>query len=406
MKHAVQIIGLHPGSLEPMESSRNIIANADVLAGGKRLLDKFPDFKGELLPFFSPVASFAAKLEELSNADKKIVLLADGDPLLFGIAESMIRNLGAENICVTPCVSTVQLAASRLGLAWKNFEILSLHGRTDLFPLFSALQRRMDCAVYTDKINSPYVIAKALLQKGVTGYTMTVMADLGTESEIFKTAAVEDFTDCICSDLNIVLLTAERTSEKHPIIGRNDDDFIRQKGLITKLPVRAAGLALLGLSKGLTIWDLGAGCGSVSIEASFLAENSQIFAVEKDSARVKMIEENIRQFGAYTVKAVHGTMPEALATLPDPDRIFIGGGVGRDSATIAEATARLKPGGKIVVHAILMGSVQRTKETFDKLGWQWQAIQLQANISDKLAGDIRFKAQNPVTIMWADKPET
>ncbi|SMF27798.1 precorrin-6y C5,15-methyltransferase (decarboxylating) subunit CbiE [Desulfovibrio gilichinskyi] len=406
MKHAVHIIGLHPGSLEPMESSRQIICEADVLAGGKRLLDKFPEFNGELLTFFTPVAAFAEKLDELRQSGKRIVLLADGDPLLFGIAESMIRNLGSDSVCVIPCVSTVQLAAAKIGKGWKNFEIISLHGRTNSSPLFGALQRVADCAVYTDHINNPAVIAKKLLEKGVANYTMTVLDQLGTSSEKITTGPLDKFLDFTCSDLNLVMLTVGHCSCNHPVIGRSDDDFTRQKGLITKLPVRATGLALLGLSRGQTIWDLGAGCGSVSIEASFLAKNSQVFAVEKDTDRFEMIKENVRKFGAFTVVPVQGTMPQALAELPDPDRIFIGGGIGKDSSTITEATARLKPGGRIVVHAILMGSVQRTKEIFEQLGWQWQAMQLQASISDKLAGDIRFKAQNPVTIMWADKPES
>lgn len=405
MKHAVYIIGLHPGNLEPMESSRQIIYEADVLAGGKRLLDKFPDFNGERLTFFTPVATFAEKLSELSKSGKRIVLLADGDPLLFGIAESMIRNLGSDSVCVIPCVSTIQLAASKTGRGWKDFDIISLHGRTNSSPLFGALQRGVNCFVYTDHINTPAVITKKLLEKGVANYTMTVLDQLGTASEKISTGPLENFLDFTCSDLNLVMLTAEPSSCPPPVIGRSDDDFTRQKGLITKLPVRATGLALLSLSKGQTIWDLGAGCGSVSIEASFLAENSQVFAVEKDPERFEMIKVNIQKFKAFTVEPVQGTMPQVLAGLPDPDRIFIGGGIGKDSSTITDATARLKPGGRIVVHAILMGSVQRTKEIFENLGWQWQAMQLQASVSDKLAGDIRFKAQNPVTIMWADKPE-
>lgn len=118
-----------------------------------------------------------------------------------------------------------------------------------------------------------------------------------------------------------------------------------------------------------------------------------------------MIEQNIRRFRAWTVEAVHGKMPEALDQLPDPDRIFMGGGIGKDYSVIREAAKRLKPGGRIVIHTILLGSFQRSRETFEDLGWDWQSMQLQASVSDRLAGDIRYKAQNPVTIIWADKPE-
>ena len=404
MKHPLQIIGLHPGSLEPPQFWCEKINNADVLSGGNRLLSSFPDFKGERLPFFSPVSRYAEELQRLMRVGKKIVLLADGDPLLFGIAESIVKQLGKENVLIKPAVSTVQCAASAIGKSWKDFKIISLHGRDDYFPLYATLQKEMHCAVYTDKINSPAAIAHKLVSKGVKNYHMMVFSEMGTKSESIKQGPLKTFVNFTCDNLNLVLLMADNSKKKSPVFGRDDTSFTRHKDLITKLPVRATGLALLSLQSGQTVWDLGAGCGSVSIEASFIAENAKIFAVEKEYTRFEMINENIRKFKAWAVEVVHGEMPEILSSLPDPDRIFMGGGIGKDDKTVLESAMRLKSGGRIVVHAILMGSVQRTKETFEEMGWQWQAMQLQANVSDRLGGDVRFKAQNPVTIIWADKP--
>ncbi len=405
MKHPLYIIGLYPGSLEPPPQTEELIESADILTGGKRLLDSLSRFNGKTIKFISPVADYAKELKTHLKKGRKVVLLADGDPLFYGIAQSLVPLLGNENVRIIPSPSTVQLGAARIGLSWADLSFISMHGRNDYFPLYAALQQERDCAIYTDSRNTPSVIARRLLDKGIDNYTMCVLSELNTDSEIVAQGSLESFCSFKCSDLNIVILKAMRSAPSGTIFGREDDSFIRQKGLITKLPVRSTGLALLDLRRNQTVWDLGAGCGSVAIEASFIAGNSKFFAVEKDLERFSMIQENIRKFRAWTVTPISGTMPEALSTLPDPDRIFIGGGIGRDNSVIREAALRLTPGGRIVVHAILMGSIQRTRETFDSLGWQWQSIQLQSSYSEPLAGDIRFKAHNPVTIIWADKPQ-
>lgn len=404
MKYPLHIIGLYPGSLEPPASTSKTIAEADVLSGGKRLLDSFPDFKGKKIPFISPVTDYAKELKKQFEKDKKVVLLADGDPFMFGIADTLTKLIGPQNIIVTPSPSVIRLGAARLHKSWKDLRTVSLHGRNDLFPLYSVLQQQQDCAVYTDRTNTPSTIARALMEKGIDNYQMTVLQDLNTESEIIAQGSIASFTAFKCSGLNTVILTAPDSPKSSRIFGREDDGFIRRKGLITKLPVRAAGLALMDLRRNQTVWDLGAGCGSVAVEGSFIAGNSRFFAVEKETDRIEMIRENIRNFRAWTVEAIPGTMPGVLSGLPDPDRIFIGGGIGHDDSVIRSAAERLKAGGRMVVHAILMGSIQRSRETFDSLGWQWQSMQLQASISDRLAGDIRLKAHNPVTIIWADKP--
>ncbi|WP_419781286.1 precorrin-6y C5,15-methyltransferase (decarboxylating) subunit CbiE [Maridesulfovibrio sp.] len=405
MKHPLQIIGLHPGSLDAPKDGAALISTADILSGGKRLLANFPEFKGKKIPFASPLKDYARTLEKQLQKGKKVVLLADGDPLLFGIAASLIPLLGEQNVTITPAPSAVQIGAARLGMSWKNFEIVSLHGRDDYSPLFGAMQCKKDCAVYTDSINTPQVISKRLVDKGIDNYSMAVMAQLETPDEVVAQGSPESFLNFDCTDLNIVILTAENKEHSTPLFGRTDESFIKEKGLITKFPVRAAGIALLDLRGGQTVWDLGAGCGSVAIEASFIGEGARFFAVEKDPRRVGMIKENVRNLRAWTVEVVRGEMPQALQNLPDPDRIFMGGGIGRDDSVIRKAAKRLVPGGRLVVHAILMGSIQRTRDLFEELGWAWQSMQIQASTSDKLAGDIRYKAHNPVTILWADKPE-
>jgi precorrin-6Y C5,15-methyltransferase (decarboxylating) len=404
MKYPLYLIGLTPGSLEPPQNCAEIISGADILSGGKRLLEQFPEFGGKKIPFTCPLINYANELKDHLKKNRKVVLLADGDPMFFGIGKRLVPLLGRDNIKIIPSVSTIQIGLARLGLGWEDVRTVSLHGREDYFPLYSALQQGQNCAVFTDEVNTPSAIAQNLLEKGIESYSMTVLADLNTDSEVITKGSLESFTDFICSDLNIVILSANETAAANKVFGREDDLFNRQKGLITKLPIRATGLAILDLRKNQIVWDLGAGCGSVAIEGSFVAGDSRFYAVEKDAARFEMIKQNIQNFKAWTVEPVCAAMPQALEDLPDPDRIFMGGGIGMDDSVIKEAASRLLPGGRIVVHAILMGSIQRTRETFEGLGWNWQAMQMQSSHSEPLAGDIRYKAHNPVTIIWADKP--
>nr|WP_319777314.1 precorrin-6y C5,15-methyltransferase (decarboxylating) subunit CbiE [Maridesulfovibrio sp.] len=405
MIHPLHITGLHPGTLEPSREAAKHIAKADVLSGGKRLLKSFSNFKGKIIPFTSPMEKYASTLEKELAEGRKVVLLADGDPLLFGIAASLTPLLGKKNVVVIPAVSSIQVGAARLGRSWVDFKMVSLHGRNDYTPLFGAMQRKMDCAVYTDATNTPQAIARQLVNKGVDNYSMAILSQLETPEEVVAQGRPESFLNFTCPDLNIVILTADNKECSTPLFGRSDDEFIREKGLITKLPVRSTGIALLDLRGQQVVWDLGAGCGSVAIEGSFISPDSHFYAVEKKPQRVEMIKENIRNLRAWSVEPLCGEMPQALAKLPDPERIFMGGGIGRDDRVIREAAKRLKPGGRIVVHAILMGSIQRTRDLFDELNWSWQSMQIQAATSDQLAGDIRYKAHNPVTILWADKPE-
>ena len=152
-----------------------------------------------------------------------------------------------------------------------------------------------------------------------------------------------------------------------------------------------------------TVWDLGAGCGSVAIEASLLAHQGAVLAVERNGARVQLIRDNIRRMGAYGVQAVAGEMPQCLASLPDPDRIFMGGGMGEDDRVLEVAARRLKPGGRLVLHLVLMGSLSRARDYLMGLKWPFTVTQVAVSRSRSIAGDQRLAALNPVFIVAADK---
>lgn len=408
----VRVIGLAPGSLEITTTAKPLLAEAHLVVGGNRLLDACPkDWLRDdatLVPITAPLESVLSTIRTAATDRKNVVVLADGDPLFYGIGKRLGDELGRENILVEPNLSTLQVAAARLGLPWQAMDSVSLHGRDDFAPLYAALVRAEHIAVFTDAENTPAEVARALLERGADCFTMTVLEDLGTDKEQVRLIPLPDSWGMEFSDLNLVILEKQYPPEIELTLGIPDHFYLHQRSLITKLPVRAAGLAHLNVKPTSTIWDLGAGCGSVAIEASHLARKGRVIAVERHKTRAAMIRENIRRTGAWLVDTVLGDMPDCLIDLPDPDRVFIGGGLGgpmnQDSSLLDVACEKLQSGGKMVAHCILLDTFQAAKDHFKKLGWHFGVTQLQASATDSLAGDLRFKAQNPVFILWAEKP--
>ncbi len=414
LQQQVHIVGMRPGSLEISERARCVLEQAEVVVGGKRLLaalsllssEERPINPPKQIPVAGPLDEILAKIR--SCLHRRVVVLADGDPLFYGFGRKLVDALGSDMVVVLPNLTTLQLAAAKLKLPWNDIETVSLHGRNDYGPLYSALMRSSNVAIFTDQKNTPAAIAQALLQKGAEGLSMTVLEDLETSQERIRTLALEAVWDLEFSLLNLVLLKRQYPPETELGLGIADHLYMHEKGLITKQTVRAAGLAMLHILPCHTVWDLGAGCGSVAIEASHLACRGRVYAVEKNRRRVSMIKENLRRFGALLVEVVRGEMPGSLEELPTPDRIFIGGGLGTKPETSEHildiATGQLKHGGRLVLHCILLETLLRAKTYLEAKAWPFGITQIQTSISDRLAGDLRFQAQNPVFILWAQKP--
>ncbi|EFK09482.1 precorrin-6y C5,15-methyltransferase (decarboxylating), CbiE subunit [delta proteobacterium NaphS2] len=401
--HKVHIIGLGVDHTEIGPGISNRIANAEVLVGGDRLLRLFPDHPANRVSVKSPLEGVIQSVKKEMQAGRKVVVLADGDPLFFGIGKRLIEELGREMVTLHPNVTTLQAAAARMKTPWHNMKIVSLHGREDLLPLLRALAKSHIVAVYTDPDFHPARLAGELLARGIDIFDMHVFEDLGMESEKVGCFALKDAAKTAFSRLNFVIFERTGPPEIPLSLGLDDDLYRHQKGLITKKEIRAVGLSALSIGPDHTVWDLGAGCGSVAMEASLLAHEGSVLAVEKNADRVRLIRDNIRRTGAYGVQAIAGEMPQCLASLPDPDRIFMGGGMGEDNRVLEVAARRLKPGGRLVLHLVLMGSLSRARDYLISLKWPFTVTQVAVSRSRSIAGDQRLAALNPVFIVAADK---
>lgn len=194
-----------------------------------------------------------------------------------------------------------------------------------------------------------------------------------------------------------------------PAFGIPDHALACENKLFTKGPARAAGLAFLGIEPGHVVWDLGAGSGSVAVEAARLARRGRVYAVERDAARLGMIRENRRRFRALNLEVIEGAMPFCLAALQRPDRIFIGGGLGGNAGVADEILSRawqaLPPGGRLLAHCVLLSSLERARSRLTEFGAKAEITMLQASAGMPIAGDMRFEALNPVFLVLGEKTD-
>jgi precorrin-6Y C5,15-methyltransferase (decarboxylating) len=403
---------MSPEDLTP--KVREIIRKAQVLVAGRRLLDYFPDHPGRTILLGKDPEGTLAQLPALA-AKLRVVVLASGDPNFYGIGPLVVKVLGADRVVIHPNVTAVQAACARLKLPWQDATIISLHGRT-WAPLETALNRAAEkLAIYTDPEHNPAAIAQFLSTRGHDKARLCVLEDLGQATERLTWLSPAEAQAREFSPLNMVVIltggreqpqTAGRSQAgglRHLHLGLPEDALAHQDGLITKAEVRAVALAKLQLYPGLTLWDVGAGCGSVGLEASLLLTGGQIFAVEQDLARVDQIQANAEKFGVTNLKVVCGRAPGCLAELPDPQRVFLGGG-GRDLPEILqEVTGRLTTGGRLVLTATLLETLETARMALVEADWQIEVTQLQVSRSRPLGGGNYLQALNPVWIVTGFK---
>lgn len=374
----------------------DIIAQAEVMIGHQRHLDIFPDFSGEKMP----LGDLPEVLEFLKRTDKRVVVLASGDPAFFGISRFLLRNLPKERIEIFANVTSMQYAFACIKEPWDDAIFVSVHGRGMHAAVDKIIAAEKAC-VLTDKVNTPAAIAAELIERGAEGYEAWLCEDLGLDTEKFTKTSVRGLLELKPSDLNILILikTYEPNLIQYPLIGIDDDEFHTSKKLITKQEVRAVTLSKLQLQDDLVLWDIGAGSCSVSIEASNLMPNGRIFAVERNPQCISFINENLKKFCTRTVKLIEAYAPEGLEDLPDPDRVFIGGAGGKLDEIIDAVALRLKPEGIVVINAVTLDTLAKAVEFLEDHGYTVEATCVNIAKTRKLTEYKMFEAQNPVYVI-------
>jgi precorrin-6Y C5,15-methyltransferase (decarboxylating) len=408
----IPVIGIGPDGAAGLSArSRAVLAEAELVFGSDAALRLLPELTGERIPIGSDLPTAVEKLR-IHLGKKRIAVVATGDPLFYGTARYFCEKVGADHFEVVPHVSSMQLAFARIKETWEEAYLTDLAARP-LEDVLDKIRTAETVGLFTTEDAHPARISRELLSRGIDYFTAWVCENLGGKDERITRGELTDIRDMKFDPLNILILKRkpnrpdrQRVGAKLRRFGNPDDVFAQTRpktGLITQAEVRAVALAQLDLHPGDVFWDVGAGSGSVAIEAAALVSPGPSYAIEQDSADYHLIVANAALFGVSNVKPVAGTAPEMFSGLPQPDAIFVGGNGGEVARLMEACYAALRPGGRLVTNVGTLEMISATYAVLKRLGGHVDVLLMNLARGVEQLESLRFEAINPTVLMRVAK---
>ncbi len=360
--------------------------------------------------FPSPFAALRDMLQ--TNQGSKIVVLGSGDALFYGVGTWLRQSLMNENLRFHPNISSIQYCFHAIGLPWQQAEVVSLHGRP-LSTLRRHIRHNHLIAVLTDQYANPITIAGELERQGYGQSRVWVCEAMGCQRQTLRRFVARELAhlDLVFDALNICIIDQQRANavpvDTLPAFpGIPDTGFSTGSrpgyGMISKRETRLTILTLMSPENDEIAWDIGAGCGSVSVEWARWNHQGHIYAIEQSAARIEHVITNSERFGTcLNLTPICGEAPACCDALPDPDSVFVGGSGGGLDTILDYAWQRLKPAGKLVASAVTEASRVSLASFYEnKPAHEWVTLQ----VEKKLPGCTTHRALRPVTIAKCIKP--
>jgi precorrin-6B C5,15-methyltransferase / cobalt-precorrin-6B C5,C15-methyltransferase len=420
------------------ERSRKALSSSEFILGSRRLIEvfeRYPEYettreKVKLIDSIDKTMRFIH--EGFSNGMQEITLLGSGDPLFFGIGARAVRELGHDTVEIIPDLTSLQTAFSMIREPWDDALFISLHGGPDpnkrrrlkyeLRDLPDLIGTHDTIGILTDKENDPSAIARSLLS--LLPYHPSLLLFVGEKMGYEDARITKGSPDKIASmsfvHPNVVIikkffdhsddvqtqdsrLETRNSSSPLPRFGLREAEISHSRGLITKDEVRAVAIHALRLPERGVLWDVGAGSGAVSIEAARLCPGINVFSIEKDAEQFEQIDRNKAAFSTSKVTVIRGEAPEALAPLPAPDRVFIGGSGGRIAEILPIVAGRMRQQGIVVINAATMETLNDAVVELERTDFSVRLSQVSIARSRPI-GDKRYLAAlNPVFVIVGEK---
>ena len=424
----IYIVGIGDDGLEGVPAAaRELLDTAELLIGDAHTLSLLPSGKAERLIVGTRLEKAvdcirgAAGAADDKNADasmakgngaKRTVVVVYGDPMFYGLARYLCDRLGKDRFEVIPHVSSMQLAFARVKESWEDAYLTNLANH----PLEAIVERirvAETVGLFTTDTCTPSALAQALLQRNIDYFSAYVCENLGSPDERVTSGTLPEIAGQSFSSLNVMILvrpshTPDRAREAIGLrrFGNPDETFLQSKpkrGLLTPSEVRTVALAEMCLLPESIVWDVGAGSGSVSVEAAQLADRGKVYAIEMDAEDHQLIQHNSERFEVANVIAVLGKAPDAWKELPEPDTVFVGGS-GREISRLVDLVyERLKPGGRLVAN---VGSIENLSEVHKVMSQRTSNVQVwMFNVARGTyqLERVRFDALNPTFLLGVTK---
>jgi len=405
MKPWLSVIGIGDDGLAGLSpAARTLVETAETLVGGTRHLALVPRGGAERIRWRQPLADTIADIAVRRGT--RVAVLASGDPLWYGVGTVLLRHFRREEMTILPQPSAFSLAAARLGWELAECTALSLHGRPlDGLRLHLAPGRR--CLVLSEDRTTPRRVAGLLVATGWGLSRISVFEHLGGAREAVRHGTAQDWGEQESADLNTIALECEMAPGTRPLsrLAGLPDDAFEHDGQLTKREVRAVTLARLAPLPGETLWDIGAGSGSIAIEWLRAIPGGAAVAVEQNPERAAAIARNAASLGVPGLHIITAAAPRALGQIPaeltPPDAVFVGGGIG-EAGLLPALWKALRPGGRLVANVV------STEGEGVILAWQahhgGELARIALSRSEPLGDHHAWRPQMPVTQLAAIKP--
>ena len=407
----VHVIGISDDGLQGLTSTaRACIASASLLIGEADLLAVIEDTEAEK---WDP----GGELDEVVNrlgrqGDEESVILASGDPLFYGMARYLCERLGKERFEVLPHVSSMQMAFARVKESWDEAYLTNLASQS-IDVVVERIRTAEKVGIFTTEQSPPAAVADACLQRKIDYFTAYVCENLGSPDERVTFGELAEISAQTFAPLNVMILIRKRDVPDRPtemvgrrLFGNPDEMFLQTKpkrGLLTPAEVRSVALAELDLGPNSVIWDVGAGSGSIAVEAAQIAQGGRVFAIEMDPEDCALIAANAERFAVQNLTPVLGKAPEVWKDLPDPDAVFVGGTGRQVSLIVQQSWQRLRPGGRLVVNVNSIENLSAVYPMIQAIGVDVKSWMFNFARGAEQMEQLRFESLNPTFLLSAVK---
>lgn len=401
---AVTVVGIGADGWDGLAAaSRAALSGAEVLIGGARQLDLLPSAHcpGERIPWPTPLRPAVPALLA-AHAGRRIAVLASGDPMFYGIGRALTEELGPGALRVLPHPSSVSLACARLGWPVEDTEVVTLVGRPAA-RLAAALHEGRRLLVLSADAGTPAEVAALLRDRGFGPSRLRVLERLGSEHETSYEDTADAWPYPPGAPLNVLAVECHRSPEALRLgaVPGLPDAAYESDGQLTKRYVRAATLAALAPAPGELLWDVGGGAGSIAVEWMRAHPSCRAVTVEKNAVRAERIGRNAERLGVPGLRVVTGAAPAALAGLPAPDAVFIGGGLTAPGLLDA-CWAALPAGGRLVANTVTLESEALLADRCRRHGGE--LVRLAVAQAVPVGGFTGWRQAMPVTQWSVTKP--